>query len=176
MTSYKEKLKEIKALFFDVDGVFTNSEVLLSADGELLRSMNTRDGYALKAAIVNGFDVCIISGGKQEAVRMRMEALGVKNIFLGIEDKLSVFKTYCEKQNIKASEVMYVGDDIPDYEVMQQVGLAVAPNDAANEIKEIAHYISYQKGGEGCVRDILEQLLKDRGLWMNNVSKTVAST
>lgn len=162
---YKSKLKEIKAFVFDVDGVFTNSQVLLHPDGDLLRSMNTRDGFAVKTAIDQGFKVCVISGGRSQVVRSRLLNLGVKDVYLGISDKMETFKEYCKDENLKPEEIMYMGDDIPDYDVMKLVGLACAPKDAATEIADIAHYVSPKRGGEGCVRDIIEQTLKIHGKW-----------
>lgn len=167
MTSYKEILKNINTIFFDVDGVFTNNIVLLSATGELQRSMSTKDGYAVKRATESGIRVVVISGGKSEAVKKRFEGLGVADVFLGVENKLELFNEYCSKHQIDLSTSMFMGDDIPDYLVMQKVALAVAPQDAAHEIKSIAHYISPIKGGEGCVREILEQILKEKGTWFN---------
>lgn len=164
---YKSKLKDIKAFIFDVDGVFTNSQILLHPDGDLLRSMNTRDGYAVKTAIDNGFKVCIISGGRSQVVRTRLLDLGLKDVYLGVKDKLEVFNEYIKDENIDPETVMYMGDDIPDYPVMEKVGLACAPKDAAEEILEISHYVSSKKGGEGCVRDIVEQTLKVQGKWFN---------
>ncbi|TXC77053.1 KdsC family phosphatase [Luteibaculum oceani] len=162
---YKSKLKGIRAFVFDVDGVFTNSEVLLHPDGDLLRVMNTRDGYAIKTAIDEGLKVCIISGGRSQAVRQRLLDLGVKDVYLGVSNKLEVFKEYIKDEAIDPATVLYMGDDIPDYDVMMHVGLPCAPKDAAEEILEIAEYVSSKKGGEGCVRDIVEQTLKVQGKW-----------
>jgi len=167
MSSYKEILKNIDTLFFDVDGVFTNNIVLLSETGELQRSMSTKDGYAVKRAVESGMRVVIISGGKSEAVKKRFEGLGVSDVFIGIEDKLTLFNEYCVKHNVNLNNSMFMGDDIPDYLVMQKVALAVAPQDACSEIKEIATYISPKNGGEGCVREILEQILREKGTWFN---------
>jgi 3-deoxy-D-manno-octulosonate 8-phosphate phosphatase (KDO 8-P phosphatase) len=163
--SYKTKLKDINTFIFDVDGVLTDGSVILSSSGEMVRTMSTRDGYAITQAIKNGFNVCIISGGNSDMVRKRLEYLGVKHIHLGVKDKLDVFEDYLIMQQLKAEQVLYMGDDLPDYEVMSRVGIAAAPNDAAPEILSIADYVSHKKGGEGCVRDVIEQVLKVKDCW-----------
>jgi len=165
--SYKTLLKEINTFCFDVDGVFTNNIVFLSSDGEQLRTANVRDGYAVQLAVKKGLRIAIISGGKGEAVRKRFEGLGVKDIFLGSSRKSDVFKKWVSENHLKPEDICYMGDDIPDYSVMQHVGLPCCPADAAPEIKSLSKYISPRNGGEGCVRDILEQALKVKGLWMD---------
>lgn len=165
--NYKEKLKEIKTFIFDIDGVFTDNIVYLTSDGEQMRTANVRDGYAVQLAVKKGLNIAILSGGKNEIVRKRFEGLGVKDIFLGSANKIEVFENYLKSLNITANDVCYMGDDIPDFHVMKHVGLATCPADAAYEIREIAHYISPKEGGKGCVRDILEQALKIKGLWMD---------
>ncbi|MDZ4823610.1 MAG: HAD-IIIA family hydrolase [Flavobacteriales bacterium] len=165
--SYKALLKEINTFCFDVDGVFTNNIVFLSSDGEQLRTANVRDGYAVQLAVKKGLRIAIISGGKGEAVRKRFEGLGVKDIFLGSSRKSDVFKKWVSENHLKPEDICYMGDDIPDYSVMQHVGLPCCPADAAPEIKSLSKYISPRNGGEGCVRDILEQALKVKGLWMD---------
>lgn len=165
--NYKAKLKEIKTFCFDVDGVFTNNIVWLTPDGEQMRTANVRDGYAVQLAVKKGLRIVIISGGKSAAVQKRFEGLGVNDIFLGSSDKAHIFRNYIEKHSILPEEVCYMGDDIPDYPVMSHVGLAVCPADACPEIKSVSHYISPFRGGEGCVRDLLEQALKVKGLWMD---------
>ena len=135
--SYKEIMNHITTFIFDVDGVLTDSSVHVTPEGEMLRIMNIRDGFAMKAAIESGYHVCIISGGKNEGVRIRLINLGVTDIHLGSPDKVETFKEYIELYNIKPEEVLYMGDDIPDYEVMQQVGVATCPQDAFIEIKHI---------------------------------------
>ena len=168
--SYKQLLAQINTLIFDVDGVLTNGMVTIMPDGELVRHMNIKDGYALKAAIDKGLNVCIISGGKNEGVRTRLANLGIKDIYLGAHDKIKQYKELVKKYELKPENVLYMGDDIPDYPVMELVGLPCCPNDAAPEIQGISKYISYKKGGEGCVRDIIEQTLKVQGKWENNFS------
>jgi 3-deoxy-D-manno-octulosonate 8-phosphate phosphatase (KDO 8-P phosphatase) len=165
--NYKAKLKHINFFCFDVDGVFTDNIVWLTPEGEQMRTANVRDGYAVQLAVKKGLHIAIISGGKSEAVRKRFEGLGVKDIFLGSSHKIEIFKQYLSSKGIEASDVCYMGDDIPDYTVMSHAGLAVCPADATPEIKSVSHYISPLGGGKGCVRDLLEQALKVKGLWMD---------
>lgn len=168
--SYKQLLPKINTLIFDVDGVLTNGMVTIMPDGELIRHMNIKDGYALKAAVDKGLNVCIISGGKNEGVRTRLANLGIKDIYLGAHDKIKQYNELVKKYDLKSENILYMGDDIPDYPVMELVGLPSCPNDAAPEIQGISKYISYKKGGEGCVRDIIEQILRVQGKWENNFS------
>ncbi|MAZ29544.1 MAG: 3-deoxy-D-manno-octulosonate 8-phosphate phosphatase [Cytophagaceae bacterium] len=164
--SYKEYLKHITTFVFDVDGVLTDGSIQISTDGEMLRTMHTKDGYALKTALNQGFNVCIISGGKNEGVRSRLRGLGITDIYLGAHVKTEQLDEYFNIHGIKAENVLYMGDDIPDYPVMKLVGLPCCPQDAVKEIKEISTYVSHKKGGEGCVRDVIEQVLKVQGKWM----------
>jgi 3-deoxy-D-manno-octulosonate 8-phosphate phosphatase (KDO 8-P phosphatase) len=154
--SYKQLLPNINTLIFDVDGVLTNGMVTIMPDGELVRHMNIKDGYALKTAVDKGYNVCIISGGTNEGVKTRLANLGIKDIYLGAHNKIEQYNELVKKYNLKPENVLYMGDDIPDYPVMKLVGLSCCPNDAAPEIQKISRYISYKKGGEGCVRDIIE--------------------
>ena len=163
--SYKEVLNNITTFIFDVDGVLTDSSVHITPTGEMLRIMNIRDGFAMKAAIESGYNVCIISGGNNEGVRIRLRNLGITDIHLASPDKVATFKEYIELYNIDADQVVYMGDDIPDYHVMQLVGLPVCPQDASPEIKTISKYISHKKGGKGAVREIIEQVMKVQGKW-----------
>jgi len=171
--SYKEIMPDITTFIFDVDGVLTNGMLTIFPNGELVRHMNVKDGYALKTAIEKGFNVCIISGGTNEAVRKRLAGLGINDIYLGAYDKIKQFNEYLNKYNIKAEHVLYMGDDVPDYPVMKLVGLAACPKDAVQEIQGISHYISQKKGGNGCVRDVLEQVLKVQGKWNGNFDTQV---
>ena len=166
--SYKEHLPQINTLIFDVDGVLTNGIVTVFPNGELVRHMNIKDGYALKAAVNAGLNVCIISGGTNEGVRTRLKGLGIKDIYLGAHDKIKQYHELIEKYKLQPENVLYMGDDIPDYPVMELVGLACCPNDAAPEIQKVSKYISYKKGGEGCARDIIEQVLRVQGKWDGN--------
>ena len=164
--SYKEIMNDITTFIFDVDGVLTDGSVFVSNEGEMLRTMNIRDGYALKAAVESGYHVCIISGGSNEGVRVRLRNLGIADIHLGTPDKVETFKEYIDVYGINPEQVLYMGDDIPDYHVMKLVGLPACPQDASPEIKAISNYISHKNGGKGAVRDVIEQVMKVQGKWM----------
>ena len=167
LDNFKERLKNIKALVFDVDGVFSTN-VFLHPNGDMLRSMNTKDGFALQYAIKQkSFLAAIITGGYSDSIKIRFNSLGVTDIYIKSRDKLEDFKDFIYKYSLKAEEVIFMGDDIPDYEVMKMVGIPCCPSDAAEEIKSISVYISDKKGGEGCVRDIIEQVLRAQGKWFN---------
>lgn len=163
--SYKEKLNEIKNFVFDVDGVFTDGSIVVDSDGNELRIFSTRDGIAVKLASDKGYNICIISGGKNEGVRKRLNRLGVKNVFLGVDDKIQVFESFINDNNLNLTETLFMGDDLPDINILKKVGLSCSPNDAAHEVREIVDYVSIKKGGEGCVRDIIEQVLTTQNNW-----------
>lgn len=163
--SYKEYLQFITTFIFDVDGVLTDGNVIINTDGQLLRTMNIKDGYALKTAIQQGFNVCIISGGTNEGVRQRLQNLGVTDIYLGAHQKTKQLGEYLSSNTIKSENVLYMGDDIPDLPVMKMIGLPTCPQDAVAEIKDVSKYVSNKKGGKGCVRDVIEQVLKVQGKW-----------
>ncbi|MBL7943807.1 MAG: HAD hydrolase family protein [Flavobacteriales bacterium] len=165
--NYKSRLQEINTFCFDVDGVFTDNIVYLGSDGEQMRTANVRDGYAVQLAVKKGLRIIILSGGKGEAIRRRFEGLGVTEIHLGVSSKAPRFKEILAGSGLNATDVCYMGDDIPDLAVMGHAGLACCPSDAVPEIKAIATYISPYAGGRGCVRDVLEQALKLKGLWMD---------
>ena len=171
--SYKQLLPKITTFIFDVDGVLTNGMLTIMPDGELVRHMNVKDGYAMKTALNNGFKVCIISGGTNKAVKSRLAALGIKDIYLGAHNKINEYKEILEKYNLNHENILYMGDDIPDIPVMQKVGLASCPNNAVPEVQQAAKYISNIKGGEGCVRDVIEQVLKVQGKWDNYFDATL---
>jgi 3-deoxy-D-manno-octulosonate 8-phosphate phosphatase (KDO 8-P phosphatase) len=160
-----EQFSGIETFIFDVDGVLTNNQLLVTEAGELLRQMNVRDGYALKRAVEQGYQVAIITGGRSEGVRLRLEGLGVSDIYTGISDKLEVYEAYLDKYSLSRDKVLYMGDDMPDYPVMCKVGLPACPADAAPQLFEIAAYISPCKGGDGCVRDVIEKVLRINGDW-----------
>ena len=164
--NYKEILHDITTFIFDVDGVLTNGTIEIMTNGELVRKMNVKDGYALKTAIEKGYNIAIISGGFNEGVRTRLEGLGISDIYLKIHDKLKVYDKYCKSKNIKSENILYMGDDIPDAEVMKSVALPTAPKNADSEILRIAKYISHKKGGNGCVRDVIEQVLRVQKNWL----------
>lgn len=160
-----EQFRQIKTFVFDVDGVLTDGTLLILDDGQMVRRMNIKDGYALQLALKRGYRVVIISGGTSEAVRDRLNKLGVSDVFLKIENKKSRLTEYIIQHQLSWNEVLFMGDDIPDYLVMQMVGLACAPADTAPEIKEISRYISPVKGGSGCARDVIEKVLKLNDDW-----------
>lgn len=163
--SYKEYLHKIDTFIFDVDGVFTDGTVQISEQGQLLRSVSVKDGYAVKQALNLGYKVCLISGGTDPGVRKRFAALGVEHIYLGSSFKMEAFEDYLKKTGAKAENVLYMGDDIPDIPPLKAVGLAACPQDSVAEVKEVSDYISHRIGGDECVRDVIEQVLKVRGDW-----------
>ncbi|MDC6351355.1 HAD-IIIA family hydrolase [Zeaxanthinibacter sp. PT1] len=164
-TSYKTQLKDIDTFVFDVDGVFTDGNILITSEGELLRKMNMLDGFAVRTAIDAGYAVCIISGGKNEGVRKRMQGLGVTDIHLGVQFKEEALDEYMDIYAKKPANTLYMGDDLPDIPAMKKVGLPVCPQNAVAEVKAVAKYVSHKSGGEGCVREVIEQVLKVRGDW-----------
>jgi len=167
MAFFKEELTKVKAFVFDIDGVISAATQVLSSDGETVRTSNLKDGFALVYAIRIGYPVCVITGGKTIEVINRCKKLGVKDVYIGSLRKLPSLYDFLEKNNLKAEEVMYMGDDLPDYPAMKAVGVPVCPKDAAHEIKAISHYISDKNGGDGCVRDVLEQVLRAQGKWID---------
>ncbi len=168
--SYKEYLEHITTFIFDVDGVLTDGTITLTTSGEMLRTMHTKDGFAMKTAIDAGFNICIISGGSNEGVRVRLEGLGVKDVYLGAHNKIEQLYEFLNNNSIKTENVLYMGDDIPDYPVMKLVGLPCCPQDAVPEIKGISKYVSHKNGGKGAVRDVIEQVLKVQGKWNTDFS------
>ena len=167
MSNFKKNLIKVKAFVFDVDGVFSNSKVLLHPSGDMMRTMNIKDGYALFYTIRKGYPVGIISGGNSESVKTRFSRLGIADIYLKSTNKLKNLKDFMSKYDLQPENILYMGDDLPDYEVMKLVGFPTCPIDAVEEIKEISLYISDKAGGEGCVRDVIEQVLKLQGKWMD---------
>ncbi len=163
--SYKEIMNDITTFIFDVDGVLTDGTVNVSETGEMLRTMHIRDGFAMKAAIESGYNVWIISGGNNSGVRIRFQNLGLNEIHLASPDKVATYNRLLEKHQINSENVLYMGDDIPDYHVMKLVGLPTCPQDAVPEIKAISGYISHVNGGRGAVRDVIEQVMKVQGKW-----------
>lgn len=166
MSSINYDLTKIKAFVFDVDGVLSCDVIPLHPNGDPMRTVNIKDGYALQLAVKRGYEVAIITGGYTDSVQLRFSRLGIKHIYMKSAVKLADFAHFMDKTNLSPEEVIYVGDDIPDYEVMQQVGLPVAPADAVPEIKAIAKYISARNGGHGVARDVIEQTMKAQGQWM----------
>ncbi len=163
--NYLEKFRAIETFLFDIDGVLTGGQLLITESGALLRSMNVRDGYAIRVAVTQGFRVGIISGGTTPGATDRLAALGVQDIHLGVQDKLAIYEKYCQKYQISNETILYMGDDLPDLPVMCKVGMPCCPRDAVEEIRDIASYVSMKAGGDGCVRDVIEKVLKLRGTW-----------
>ena len=159
-------LKKIRALLFDIDGVLSAETISQGPDGEPVRTVNIKDGYALRLAQMSGLHIAIITGARPEAIRRRYELLGIEDIFLSCSVKMVTYELLKAKYDLQDDEVLYMGDDIPDYEIMQRVGCPVCPADAAPEIKDISVYVSHLKGGYGCGRDVVEQVLKAQGKWM----------
>lgn len=161
-------LTKIRAIIFDLDGVLSASTISLGMDGSPLRTVNIKDGYAIQLAMKMGLRIAILSGCKIEAVRHRYEGLGMEDIFLGAAVKIQVYEQFLEKYGLKDDEVMFMGDDIPDLEVMRRVGCPVCPADACSEVKVVSLYVSQQKGGYGCGRDVIEQTLKAQDKWLSD--------
>lgn len=170
MSTINYDLTKIKALIFDVDGVLSANVIAMNSEGEPMRTVNIKDGYALHLAAKSGVKLGIITGGKTEAVRKRFIALGLppEDIYLASSIKLNDYHDFCCRHGLNNEEVLYVGDDIPDVQIMRVCGLPCCPKDASPEVKAIAKYISHAPGGYGCGRDIIEQYLKANALWMLN--------
>ncbi len=161
-------LSKIRAIVFDVDGVLSAETITLSATGEPLRTVNIKDGYAIQLAMKLGLRIAIMTGGNTDAIRLRYERLGVEDIFMGCAVKIKTYELFLQKYGLADDEIMYMGDDIPDMEIMQRVGCPVCPKDACHEIKEVSLYVSRCQGGYGCGRDVIEQALRAQGKWLMN--------
>lgn len=163
----------INAITSDVDGVFTDGGILCDLSGELYRTFDAKDGFAIRMASLNGLHVGIITGGRSLSITARFKTCGVReeDVYLGSRDKMQDFNDFCSRHNVRPDEVLYIGDDIPDIEVMKACGIGVCPSDAVSEVREAADYISPFPGGRGCVRDAVEQVLKSSGRWNFNVSE-----
>ncbi|MFP4621290.1 MAG: KdsC family phosphatase [Bacteroidales bacterium] len=166
MTNFKEDLNKINTFIFDVDGVFTDGKIYMMEQNKFIRGFNIKDGFAVKYAVQQGYIIAIISGGDSEMVRKRFIDLGITDIYLNITDKMEALEDFYFKYNIDPDSIMFMGDDLPDYDLMRKCGVPTCPSDAAEEIKSVASYISSFKGGEGCVRDVIEQVLRSQGKWM----------
>ena len=160
-----EVFRTIKTFIFDVDGVLTNNEVIILENGRLIRRMNIRDSFAIKTALRKGYRVAIITGGKSSGVKENLKNLGITDLYTGVDSKVEAFEDLVMMHDLDPGTVLYMGDDIPDYEVMSLVGLACCPADAAIEIRSISTYASSLKGGEGCARDVIEKVLTLNGDW-----------
>ena len=165
MSFFKEELTRVKAFVFDVDGVLSQDVSPLNEDGDPVRTANVKDGFAIRSAIKAGYPIAIITGGYIERVRLRYEKLGVEHFYDKARDKVACLNDFLEKVNVSAEDVLFMGDDLVDYRVMQAVGLPTCPKDAVSDIKNISKYISDKNGGEGCVRDVIEQALKAQHKW-----------
>lgn len=163
--SFLQQFKNIKTFVFDVDGVLTDGTLLILNDGQMARQMSIKDGYALQLAVKKGYRVVIISGGTSDAVKERLQKLGVTDCFLKIDNKKETLVEYVAQNQLNWPEILFMGDDIPDYIPMQLTGLPCCPADAVAEIKQISHYISPMEGGKGCVRDVIEKVLKLNNHW-----------
>jgi 3-deoxy-D-manno-octulosonate 8-phosphate phosphatase (KDO 8-P phosphatase) len=161
-----EQFQDVHTFIFDVDGVMTDSGILVLEDGKLLRKMSIRDGYALKYARQRGYRIAVISGGKSEGVRERLFGLGIDDLYFGTDHKIGAYEEFIELYDLDEAGILFMGDDLPDYEVMRRVGFPTCPADAAPEIRKISQYVSPRNGGEGCVRDIIEKVLRIRGDWV----------
>lgn len=161
-------LKKIRTIVFDVDGVLSSSTIPLHPSGEPMRTVNIKDGYAIQLAMKSDLRIVILTGGKTQSVRKRYENLGVKDVYMGCAVKIDTYNEFLNKYGLTDEEVLYMGDDIPDYEVMKRCGCPCCPADACAEIKEVSLYVSRFKGGEGCGRDVIEQVLRAQGKWMND--------
>jgi 3-deoxy-D-manno-octulosonate 8-phosphate phosphatase (KDO 8-P phosphatase) len=160
-----DKFKFVKGFVFDVDGVFTDNALLVTDQGELLRTMNVRDGQAVKWAVKAGFEFCVITGGRSPGVTSRLSALGIQDIYSNIQDKWQPFSQFLQRSGLSPKDICYMGDDLPDLPILRKVGLPACPYDAVPEVLDIAEYISPLKGGYGCVRDLLEKVMKIQGKW-----------
>jgi 3-deoxy-D-manno-octulosonate 8-phosphate phosphatase (KDO 8-P phosphatase) len=168
MANFKENLVRVKAFIFDIDGVLSLQTISLNAFGVPNRTVNLRDGYAIQLAVKKGYHIGIISGSSSKEYQKRLRILGVNDIYLKSRSKLNDLNTFLKKHDLDKSDVLFMGDDIPDFEVMKEAGIPVCPSDADSEIKQISSYISDKKGGEGCVRDVIEQVLRLHNNWMDS--------
>lgn len=165
MKNYKEKLHKVNTFIFDFDGVLSDGKMYVMGDGEQVRATNTKDGYALQYALRKGYHVAVISGGYAESMKLRYKNFPGMDIFLAVKNKIKQFREYLAMNDLQPENVLVMGDDIPDYQMMMMAGVKCCPADAAEEIKQIADYISFQNGGCGCVRDVIEQTLRLQGHW-----------
>jgi len=165
MVFFKDLLLKVKAFVFDVDGVLANPKIIIDHAGNLLRTSNTKDGFALRTAILKGYPIGLITGGTFEQIKNRYEFMGVNKVYLGSTNKVDDLLSFINEVNIFKENILFMGDDLPDLEAMKMIGIPVCPSDAATEIKNISKYISDKKGGEGCVRDVVEQVLRAQNNW-----------
>ncbi len=164
-SNYKQRLAKITTFIFDVDGVFTNGEIYFHPNGETIRSLNAKDGHAVMAALEKGFNIAVITRGDSHIVKELYAKIGINDLFLGVLNKGKVFDEFLAKKKLSTEQVIYMGDDIPDYECIKKAGVGVCPRDAVKELREIADYVSTFKGGKGAVRDIIEQTMRMQDKW-----------
>jgi len=167
MQTFLNKLKDITTFIFDVDGVLTDGSVYVTENGEQSRAYNIKDGYAIQLAVKYGYNFCIVTGSRSKSTLHRLNSLGVKDVYMGIHTKIERVKIYLEERSISPDSVLYMGDDIPELEVMKFIGLPVCPADAAEEVKAASSYVSSYAGGKGCARDVIEKVLKIQNKWMS---------
>lgn len=167
MTNFKENLARVKAFVFDIDGVLSTQTIALNAFGVPNRTVNLRDGYALQLAVRKGYYIAIISGSKSKEYLKRLKLLGINEVYLNSRSKLDDFHLFLDRHRLDRADVLFMGDDIPDYEVMKEAGIPVCPADADSEIKQVSSYISDKRGGEGCARDVIEQVMRLHDKWMD---------
>ncbi|MFI3264048.1 MAG: HAD hydrolase family protein [Rikenellaceae bacterium] len=175
MGNFKEDIAACEAIILDVDGVLTNGGIIPMIDGDFIRQYNAKDGYALAYAIKEGYKICIISGGRGQSLLNRLTMLGIKHVYIDCMDKIAAINDFCAKTGVNLENVVYMGDDIPDLDCMKLVGIPVAPADAVMEVIEVARYVSEYKGGCGCVRDIIEQVLRAKGDWAKHTGGVTGS-
>ncbi len=167
MINYKEKLAPVKAFVFDFDGVMTNGDVWTYGDGEAVRCGNIKDGFAVQYAVKKGYLVAVISGATSKSINNRMHSLGVEQVYTGCGDKIKTYEKFLSDNGLTDEQVLYMGDDLPDYPLLRRAGVATCPADAAVEVKAVADYISLMPGGKGCVRDVIEQVMRLHGTWFH---------
>jgi 3-deoxy-D-manno-octulosonate 8-phosphate phosphatase (KDO 8-P phosphatase) len=168
--SLLDDFRKIRCFGFDVDGVLTDGSLLLLDDGQMVRTMNTKDGYAMQLAVKRGYSIVIISGGGAEGARQRLEKLGINAIYFQATDKKALLENYLSAHHILPEEVLFMGDDIPDLDAMKLCGIPCCPADAAGEVRQLSRYIALLPGGRGCVREVIEKVLKLNGHWSNDTS------
>lgn len=165
MGNFKEDIARVRAIVLDVDGVLTDGGIIVTPDGDFVRKYHAKDGYALSLAMKKGYTVAIITGGRGQSMKVRFDMLGIEHVYMSCFEKLKALKELCDILKLSPEEILYMGDDIPDIEPMMHVGMPVCPADAATEVVNVSRYVSQFRGGEGCVRDVIEQVLRARGDW-----------
>lgn len=171
--SYKAKLKHIKAFVFDVDGVFTDGSIYLLPGGNMTRVMNVLDGYAVVKALKNNYTIGVITGGNDPEVRNRINYLGITDYYAKSPDKMIDFDHFRQKYNLKKEEILTMGDDLPDIQIMKNSGISACPKNSVPEVKAISDYISTTEGGKGAVRDVIEQVMKVQGTWNEDNTQSI---